>query len=303
MRNKPLVWVLTAAVIFGLIAAFSVNRLLSGAVGRNSVKTIVVAKVEIPLGARIIPEQLTTVQVPSNTLPDGAFDAENKVTGRITITRIGPHEPITSNRLASEGTMAGLAAIIPEGYRAMTVKIDDETGVAGFILPGTAVDVLAVINPPGNASQDPISKIVLQNIKVLANGQNLDQPADEREAKSVRNVTLQVTPEQAEKLALSSFDGKLQLAMRNSADQGDQQTMGVNKRTLLQGDVAMTSPAPGEVKTAASPAPPRRVVRNVRPPVIAQPTPAPVAAPTPPRISVEVFEGLKKRNVDFPPTQ
>ena len=94
-----------------------------------------------------------------------------------------------------------------------------------------------------------MSKIVLQNIKVLASGQNIDKPENEREANSVKAVTLQVTPEQAEKLALASAEGKLQLVMRNQIDQGDEQTPGVNKRNLLTGDIAMPAPDPGSLKS------------------------------------------------------
>ena len=99
----------------------------------------------------------------------------------------------------------------------MTVKVDDVVGISGFIMPGSFVDVVVTIDPrEGGGMQDPISKIVLQNIKVLANGQNIDKPENEREANSVKAVTLQVTPEQAEKLALAATEGKLQLVMRNS---------------------------------------------------------------------------------------
>ena len=113
-------------------------------------------------------------------------------------------------------------------------------------------------------AQDPISKIVLQNIKVLANGQNIDKPESEREANSVKAVTLLVTPEQAEKLALASSEGKLQLVMRNSIDQGDEQTIGINKRTLLGGDVATPQPEPGSLKSErpAEQKPAPRRVRN-----------------------------------------
>ena len=108
--------------------------------------------------------------------------------------------------------------MIPEGYRAMTVKVDDVVGISGFIMPGTLVDVVVTITPDDRSS-DPISKIVLQNIKVLASGQNIDKPKNDREVeRSIRAVTLQVTPEQAEKLALASSEGKLQLVMRNSVD-------------------------------------------------------------------------------------
>src|SRR5438034_11449708 len=120
----------------------------------------------------------------------------------------------------------------------MTVKVDDVVGISGFIMPGTLVDVVVVIRPDDNSSQGPISKIVLQNIKVLANGQNIDKPDNQREANSVKAVTLLVTPEQAEKLALAAIEGKLQLVMRNSIDQGDEKTPGVNKRGLLGGDKA-----------------------------------------------------------------
>ena len=132
----------------------------------------------------------------------------------------------------------------------MTVKVDDAAGISGFIMPGTLVDVVVVIDPrEGSGMQDPISKIVLQNIKVLANGQNIDKPKDEREANSVKAVTLQVTPEQAEKLALASSEGKLQLVMRSQIDQGDEQTPGVNKRQLLSGDKAVPAPEPGSLKS------------------------------------------------------
>src|SRR5688500_4001526 len=131
----------------------------------------------------------------------------------------------------------------------MTVKVDDAAGISGFIQPGTLVDVVVTIDPEGTGRQDPISKIVLQNIKVLANGQNIDKPENEREANSVKAVTLQVLPEQAEKLALAATEGKLQLVMRSQIDQGNEETPGVNKRNLLNGDKAMPVPQPGSPKS------------------------------------------------------
>ena len=166
-------------------------------------------------------------------------------------------------------------------------------------MPDTLVDVVVVIDPEEKAgTEDPISKIVLQNIKVLANGQNIDKPEDQREANSVKAVTLLVTPEQAEKLALASSEGKLQLVMRNSIDQGDEQTPGINKRGLLGGERAMPAPDPGSLKSERPE--PRPAPRRVR--VQAAPIPPPPAAPVPqpPRASVEMIEGAKKRSVDFP---
>jgi pilus assembly protein CpaB len=238
------------------------------------------------------------VQFPSESTPDGAFESVDKLTGRVAVVNIAPREPITEARLAPEGTAGGLSAVIPEGYRAMTVKVDDVVGISGFIMPGTLVDVVVVIDPAEKAGmQDPISKIVLQNIKVLANGQNIDKPESEREANSVKAVTLLVTPEQAEKLALASSEGKLQLVMRNSIDQGNEQTSGINKRGLLGGERAQPVPDPGSLKSEQPKTNPKAVNRQHR----VEPKPAealPVVAP--PRAQVEMIEGAKKRNVDFP---
>ena len=296
MRNKRFFIVLVGALIFGVLAAVSVSKYLSSAQAyTKNLNNVAVAKVAIPIGSKIVAEQIMVVQFPKESTPDGAFDSPEKLAGRVAVVNIAAREPITELRLAAEGTAAGLAAIIPEGYRAMTVKVDDAAGISGFIQPGTLVDVVVTIDPEGIARQDPISKIVLQNIKVLASGQNIDKPKDEREATSVKAVTLQVTPEQAEKLALASSEGKLQLVMRSQIDQGDEQTKGVNKRNLLNGDQALPVPEPGSLKSdrpEQKPAPRRMRVQ-------AESKPAPAAQPAP-KASVEMIEGAKKRSVDFP---
>jgi pilus assembly protein CpaB len=299
MRNKRFFIVLVGALIFGVLAAVSVSKYLSSAQAyTKNLNRVAVAKVAIPLGTKIIAEQIMVVQFPKESTPDGAFDSVEKLTGRVAVTNIAAREPITETRLAPEGSAGGLSAVIPEGYRAMTVKVDDAAGISGFIMPGAFVDVVVVIDPrEGSGNQDPISKIVLQNIKVLANGQNIDKPEDQREANSVKAVTLQVTPEQAEKLALASNEGKLQLVMRNQIDQGDEQTPGVNKRGLLSGERATQVPEPGAMKSEQ----PKSEARPVRRRVSAEPRPAEAApAPEKPRTSVEMIEGAKKRSVEFP---
>ena len=302
MRNKRFFLVLVGALIFGVLAAVSVSRYLSSAQAyTKNLNKVAVAKVAIPIGSKIIPEQIMVVQFPKESTPDGAFETPEKLAGRVAVTNIAAREPITESRLAPEGTAAGLSAIIPEGYRAMTVKVDDAAGISGFIMPGTMVDVVVVIDPrEGSGMQDPISKIVLQNIKVLANGQNIDKPKDEREANSVKAVTLQVTPEQAEKLALASSEGKLQLMMRSQIDQGDEQTPGVNKRGLLSGEKATPAPEPGSLKSEQPKSESKPVVRRT---AAVTPKPVQTAAPAPqptPRAQVEMIEGAKKRNVEFP---
>src|SRR5918996_3858387 len=298
MRNKRFFLVLVGALIFGVLAAVSVSKYLSSAQAyTKNLNKVAVAKVAIPLGSKIIPEQIMVVQFPKESTPDGAFDSAEKLAGRVAVVNIAAREPITESRLAAEGTAAGLSAIIPEGYRAMTVKVDDAAGISGFIQPGTLVDVVVTIDPEGNSRQNPISKIVLQNIKVLASGQNIDKPDNEREAKSVKAVTLQVTPEQAEKLALASAEGKLQLVMRNQIDQGDEQTPGVNKRNLLSGERAIQAPEAGSLKSEQPKTEAPRTVRRSAP--VVKPAAAPAPQPTP-RTSVEMIEGAKKRSVEFP---
>src|SRR5262245_61171790 len=248
MRNKALVFVLAGAVIFGLIAAVSVSRFLSGST--SGLGRIVIATVEIPLGEKITLDQLTSVQLPADAIPHRSFASPDKLVDRVTSTRVAAREPLTVSRLAPEGATAGLSGLIPPGYRALTVKVDDEAGIAGFLYPGTIVDVLAVINPGGGNDQS-VSKIVLQNIKVLASGSELDQRENGREPENVKTVTLLVTPEQAESLTLSSTEGRLRLALRSTTDQESAVTSGANKSTLLAGGRAL--PVPDSTDGAKAP--------------------------------------------------
>lgn len=186
--------------------------------GRNLIPTVI-AKTDIPVGSRIIVEQLQVAQMPRTVVPDGAFTRiDATLIGRVVVTKIVAREPITESRLAPSGSTGGLALVIPEGYRAMTVRVDDVVGASGFIMPGALVDVVVVIAPLDESQTERVSKIVLQNIKVLANGANLDNPKNEKEVERVKTVMLQLTAEQAEKLAIASSEGKLQLVMRNSTD-------------------------------------------------------------------------------------
>ena len=304
MRNKRLIIALLAAITFGLIAAVSVKQYLLSAQAFSRTNDVVVAKVEIPVGSRIIPEQLGIAQFPADVTPVGAIaKIDENLIGRVVVTSISPKDPVTEAKLAPVGSLGGLSSVIPEGYRAMTVKVDDVVGVSGFIMPGTLVDVVVVIQPPkGTGNDETISKIVLQNIKVLASGQNIDKPKDDREVeRSVKAVTLQVTPEQAEKLALASSEGKLQLVMRNSVDQADEQTSGANKRTLLNGERATLVPEPGIGANAAPKAAPSSPRRTITPrPKETAPAPKATQPPPAPRPTVEVIKGGKKEIQDFP---
>ena len=179
---------------------------------------IVVAKIEIPAGSRIIAEQLQVTQLPRSMTTDGAFTRiDGTIVGRVAVTRIGAREPITESQLAPVGSAAALSPEIPEGYRGMTVRVDEVVGSSGFIQPQTRVDVVVIEPPNRSAQHERVSRIVLQNVLVLASAQTIGPPTNEKPAK-VTTATLQVTAEQAEKLALASSEGKLQLVIRDSKD-------------------------------------------------------------------------------------
>lgn len=302
MRNKRLILALTGAVLCGLVGVMLITRYLSSVQAyTKDLGNVVVAKKEIQLGEKITAEHLALSPIPNGSAPEGVFRKMDQLVGRVAITPIGVRETITNMKLAPEGTGAGLSAVIPEGYRAMTVKVDDVVGVSGFIMPGSFVDIVAIVLPlaqQGAQSSGPISKIVLQNIKVLASGPKIDSPENQREPTAVKAVTLQVTPEQAEKLVLAANEGKLQLVMRNYSDQEDTQTKGANKTTLLSGESYVPQPAPPTEKADTSKLVAKRV-RAVRRPSIALKAERPVATPAP-RNSIEFIEGQKRRDVEIP---
>lgn len=301
MQNKRLIIALAGAVVCGLLGVLMVTRYLSRVEAfTKDLGNVVIAKQEISLGAKITADQLTLAQIPNGSVPDGFFRKIDQVVGRVAIQPIGLRETITNMKLAPEGTGGGLPAVIPEGYRAVTVKVDDVVGISGFVMPGSYVDVVAVVTPQsqeGVQSQGPISKIVLQHIKVLASGAKIDSPENQREPSSVKAVTLMVTPEQAEKLVLAANEGKLQLVMRNYSDEENADTTGASKNTLLRGDNVNPEPAP---PSASQPEKPKTTW--VRHTPVAKPKPEKPATPPPvqSRNSIELIEGAKRRDVQIP---
>jgi pilus assembly protein CpaB len=309
MKNKVLVFVLAGAVIFGLLAAMSVSKYTSSNAQVGDLTNLVVARVEVPLGTQLNPDQLQVVQVPKSTVPEQSFSKAEDLVGRVAVNAIGPKEPVTEYRLAPKGSLAGLAALVPEGYRAITVRVDDVAGVAGLLAPGMLVDLLSVVQPEG--APGPISKIVLQNIKVLATGQNMSLPKEQVEAARVNTVTLLVTPQEAEKVVLSSADGRLSLIVRNYVDQRTSETTGSKRTDLLRGDYAQPVPnvsaedGQGDKPQAYAIPAPRRTRSSSLPPawmMEAEPKQkaTPVAPPPKPVNQIEVFDGKKKSTVEFP---
>jgi len=265
MKNKRAYVVMAVAILFGLAAVIFASRWLLNQPGGVSGR-IVVAASDISLGQRVTPEMFKLAEWPADSVPKGAFTDPKQLDGRVLKTNVLMGEPLVEARLAPVGTQGGLSAVITEGKRALTVRVNDVIGVAGFALPGNYVDVIVSTQkdtgPNQNAREQAISKIVLERILVLAVAQEVNR--DETKPKVVNAVTLEVTPEQAEKLDLARSVGTLSLALRNQVDPQSAQTGGATKVTLLP---EVTPPAPKPVPKPAPAARPTPVVMKAAAPV------------------------------------
>lgn len=229
---------------------------------------VVVAAAEIPVGSTINITQLKTADWPKANVPQGAFLSKELVVGRTAIQTFLPGDPVTEAKLIPKEGPAGILTYkIPEGHRAMTVAVDQVAGVAGFINPGNMVDVVLIVTPPG--ATQTLSKIVLQNMPVLAIGQIVEQK--EGKPVVVPTVTMDVTPEDAENLAIASTQGRLQLVLRKFGDKEVAKTVGSTVTRVISG--------------AAVKARPMKVAKARKPVEEA--------------ISVEVFRGGKKTQESF----
>lgn len=232
MRNKRIFLVLLIAVTSGIAAVLLASKLMSQSAGKNEIR-IVVASSDINLGQRVTPDLVRLVEWPATSLPSGTFDTLAALEGRVVKTGVMRGEPLSEAKLAPVGTTGGLSAVIAEGRRAITVRVNDVIGVAGFALPGNYVDIIVSTQKDGerNSKDQNISKIVLERILVLAVAQEVSR--DDTKPRVVNAVTLEVTPEQAEKLDLARSVGSLSLALRNQVDPGPGITQGATKSTLL----------------------------------------------------------------------
>jgi pilus assembly protein CpaB len=212
---------------------------------------VVVAAVDIPVASPIQAEWLTVIDWPRLSRPAGAQEDPAPLVGKVAHTPITKGEAVLVSKLASTHGQGGLAALLPAGTRAVSVRVDDVVGVAGFVHPGDHVDVVVTIQPRNDGPFT--SKVILQNVKVLAVGQDLEHRGREAErAAPVTVATLQVSPEESEALALAATRGKLLLALRSASDTGVAATRGIAPTALLAATEAPAAPAP-----ARAPARPR----------------------------------------------
>ena len=220
---------------------------------------VVVAKIEVSPTSLLTEVQLKTEAWHQEKPPPGSFTSLEQVVGRVTATSIMPGELVTENKLAPKGTVPGITALLSPNQRAMTVKVDEASGVAGFLIPGNRVDVVVVVDK-GEYDKDPIAKLLFQNLKVLGTGQNLEsRPGDK--AQIVPTVTLEVTPEIGERLALAAQEGRISLVLRGQGDQQLVETLGADASKLFGKPRKAIRPAP---PTAATVSPPAWTVEMIR---------------------------------------
>jgi pilus assembly protein CpaB len=277
-RNRLMIGLAFAIVLAFFLSAF-VYREFEQVSARPRVvpmQQIVVAAGPLPLGTRLDATNLRTIPWAAGEPVVGMFKRIEDCTNRALITEVAENEPILESKLAPIAAGAGLSAAIPHGMRALSVAVNDVVGVAGFVTPGTTVDVLVTgavtgLNPRGETGN--ITRTILENVRVLAAGQKVEQDRDGK-PQTVPVITLLVTPEDASKLAMASTEGKIQLALRNTIDTEISDPPAVLQTSLF---------AP-----AAPPVAPRQVVAR-----------KPTAAPPAP-YSVEVITGTKRETKEFP---
>jgi len=259
-----LVWALLVTAFFA-----HVTRGGKGARAAGAQKPLVIAAKAMPLGTVVSRDAVKLRDVPENLFPAGGFSRIEDVAERPVTSNIEADEPVLEARLAARGSGVGLAPLIPPGMRAISVRVNDVVGVAGFVLPGMRVDVL-VTGQPSN-SPETVARTVLQNIAVLSAGQTIQ--TDGQKAISAPVVTLLVTPEDAEALTLANNEGRIQLVLRNSSDDRL-----VTPRGRYWNELYGSRSAP-----ASAPASPVVVVRRERPratePVVAAPATPAAGAP------------------------
>ena len=235
-RLPPWLW-LMMALVFGAMATFMAMGWLKSQSQRvaqqkpTEMVPVVVAAKDVPPTVALSGDQLKVHLWPQDSSLAGKFSRPEELEGRVTAISLTAGEPVLESKLAPKGVIPGLTALLPQEKRAMTVKVDEASGVAGFLNPDNRVDVVVTVDK-GDFNKDPISKLVLQNLRVLGTGQRIEKTLGEK-PQVVPTVTLEVTPLEGERLALAVREGMISLVLRNQQDMHTVQTMGVRTSTLL----------------------------------------------------------------------
>jgi pilus assembly protein CpaB len=274
---------LGVALVLGLIAALVAMRMMGKPKdgGVDTTARIVTLKRDLVAGQEITPEDVTATALSSPVAPPGTFTNVADVVGRVAIAPMSVNQPVLAPLLAPRGTVGGLQALVPIGMRAITIDVTETTGVGGLIVPGCLVDVLITLG--GDNVNGPLSKTLVQGLKVSAVGQRMGAAPKDAPAEMFRTATLLVTPSQAETIELASSNGRLRLVLRSSNDTGDAQTTGVTLSELrgtrhsnsedlaathaVMNNAPSTQPAPQAVAVPVEirrESPPRRIVKIIK---------------------------------------
>ena len=240
--------VFALAIGVGSVFAFATYNYVQNAPRRGdeiTTRPVVVAAADLDIGAEIGRDDIRVIDWPASSAPSAAFGNPDEVIGRGLIMPVVENEPLLPMKLASKDAGAGLPPVIPPGFRAVSVRVNEVIGVAGYVLPGTHVDVVATVNPTSQQG-DMTSKVILPNVMVLAAGTKIDRETDQDKPIPVSVVTLLVDPEQAERLTLAASEGKIQLALRNPLDRATPSTPGIRPAALLG---AVHVPRPSRPRT------------------------------------------------------
>ena len=219
-------------------------------------RPVVVAASDLDIGTELGRDDVRVIEWPANAVPANAIGDPKEVIGRGLILPVIQNEPILPMKLASKEAGAGLPPSIPPGLRAVSVRVNEVIGVAGYVLPGTRVDVVATVNP-GDSKGEMTSKVILTNVQVLAAGTKIERDTERNKPMPVSVVTLLVDPDEAERLTLAASEGKIQLALRNPLDKTTTVTHGVRPAMLLGMAVPVRRVASARARAAeAGPAAP-----------------------------------------------
>jgi pilus assembly protein CpaB len=278
MNRTRLLMIGVLALALGFFASVMVYRNLQAKTGNTNagMTDVIVAANDLQVGARVELQDIRVIKVPQEDLPPGAPRRRADVVGHGVVIPIAKGEFILPNRLAGENAGSGLPSLIPPGMRAVSVRVNEVVSVAGFVTPGTRVDVLLTGTPGAGGDQETTT--VLQNVAVLASGHTLERTST-GEAQNTAVITLLVSPDDAQRLTLASSQGHIQLALRNPLDTKQDEVATSNSRGLyrLGALPAPSTPAPVHHTT----------VKKAAPPV----------APASTGVSIEVYQGDKKPDV------
>ena len=298
MAEKRYTLIFYGAVLVAALATFGVYRVLQAtkASARVATQPVVVAAADIAEGQVIERPMLTTIQWPVGTVPVGAYGTLDSVLTRVARIPVFKGEAIVPGRLAPTGTGAGIEVKITPGKRAMGIRVSDVSGVSGLLQPNSRVDVLVAIREEGKNSSKQVAKLFMENMRVLSVGSEIQRGPDGR-AVNATTASLEVTPEEAERLAIAATQGQIQLVLRGYGDPDSVKTPGATSEDVLAQLRGRMVQVPQVASTPTRSAAPRPRPRYQ---AVSEPKPvAPVAPARPDSVRVTVYRGSKMSEEKF----